>query len=254
MKWWLVVALAATTSNAFADQVLCHRVDPTMKVDVQFKPSVPVRDLALWLVGTTCKDVVVADPTILTIAVSIPNGKRTAKQAELDAFAAIKAAGLAVETRDQAIVIKRPGVLGCPSKMKSDGEVPPPIPIAQAPASPDEAALVAGIKVVSPTEREVKEATIEAVLANPMAAVKSARIAEAQKGGKPVGAKLTKAGALLTKLGFVDGDVIESVNGIALTSAEKGLEVYTSLRDAKRLEVKIERGGKPVTLVVKVVK
>ena len=53
---------------------------------------------------------------------------------------------------------------------------------------------------------------------------------------------------MFAKLGLSNGDTIQKVNGFELTSADKALEVYSSLRDAKSLMVSIERRGKPVTL------
>jgi type II secretory pathway component PulC len=255
MKRWLVVALVATASNAHAD-VKCHKVAANDQVDVVFKGDPAISSVITWLVGTTCKDVIVADPTILTTTVKLASGKRSQKQAETEAFAAIRAAGFKVETRDTVIIIKR-GALACPGKVTTDGEVPPPIPVvADVPEKEvTEADLVAGIKVVSPTQREIKEATIEAVLVNPMRVTKGVRVDAAMKDGKSVGFKFLtiKADSVFRKLGFAAGDVVKTINGIELTSLDKGLELYTTVREAKRFDIVLERGGKPVTLVVTVV-
>src|SRR5688572_17362311 len=108
MKRWLVVALVAMTSNAYAD-VKCHSVAANQQVELVFNGDPAIRDVITWLVGVTCKDIIVADPAILPTTVKLASGKRTQKQAQAEAFAAIRAAGLTLDARDTAIVIKRAG-------------------------------------------------------------------------------------------------------------------------------------------------
>ena len=50
--------------------------------------------------------------------------------------------------------------------------------------------------------------------------------------------------------GLCDGDVINGVNGLPLDSPEKALEIYSSIRNATRIEVQLTRAGKPTQLVV----
>jgi hypothetical protein len=59
--------------------------------------------------------------------------------------------------------------------------------------------------------------------------------------------------SLVTQLGLESGDVIERVNGIALTSPERALEVYRRLRGARRIFVALTRRGAPLTLVYDIV-
>jgi general secretion pathway protein C len=70
------------------------------------------------------------------------------------------------------------------------------------------------------------------------------------KDGKPEGFKLyaIRPGSLFDRLGMLNGDTMTSINGFALTSADKALEVYTKLRETKEIEVDLVRGGKPVKL------
>jgi len=46
----------------------------------------------------------------------------------------------------------------------------------------------------------------------------------------------------------MNGDTINAVNGMDLTTPDKALEVYTKVRDAKRVKLEITRRGKLVTL------
>jgi type II secretory pathway component PulC len=46
--------------------------------------------------------------------------------------------------------------------------------------------------------------------------------------------------------------VVSTLNGTPLTAPDRALEAYSTLKDAKRVEVAVIRGGKPLTLVVQV--
>ena len=53
---------------------------------------------------------------------------------------------------------------------------------------------------------------------------------------------------VLTRLGFSDGDVIESINGMEIYSIPRALQVVESLRSEKYFEINLQRGGAPVML------
>jgi general secretion pathway protein C len=108
----------------------------------------------------------------------------------------------------------------------------------------------AGIKKIDDTTYEIDKALIDKVTANPMAFMKGARVVPAMKNGKPEGIKLyaIRPSSPYAKLGLTNGDTLQSVNGFELTSAEKGLEIYQKLREARNLEVEITRRGKPMTI------
>jgi membrane-associated protease RseP (regulator of RpoE activity) len=110
-------------------------------------------------------------------------------------------------------------------------------------------ALLSQIKKLNDTTYEVGKDVIDAVLQNPMAVAKGARVVPAVKDGKPVGFKLyaIRPSSIFSTLGFENGDTLQKINGSELTSADKALEIYTKLRDAKKLTVEIERRGKPIT-------
>ena len=60
-----------------------------------------------------------------------------------------------------------------------------------------------------------------------------------------------KSGAesLYSKIGLQNGDVVTRINGYEMSSPERGLEIYTKLKDAKQVNVDVKRRGKPMTLV-----
>jgi general secretion pathway protein C len=93
-------------------------------------------------------------------------------------------------------------------------------------------------------------AMVKQVLANPMAFAKAARVVPAVENGKPRGFKLYAIApdSVYAKLGFINGDTIDSINGYELTSAENALEAYTKIREAPALQIKITRRGIPIEL------
>jgi general secretion pathway protein C len=113
-----------------------------------------------------------------------------------------------------------------------------------------QAAVDNGIKKIDDTTFEIDKALVDKVTANPMAFMKGARIVPSMKNGKPDGIKLyaIRPTSPYAKLGLTNGDTLQSINGFELTSVDKGLEIYTKLREATSLEVEIVRRGKPTTL------
>jgi general secretion pathway protein C len=54
----------------------------------------------------------------------------------------------------------------------------------------------------------------------------------------------------LAQIGLRDGDVLQEINGFHLSDPEEALEAYAKLRKAARLDIKVLREGKPMTVVV----
>lgn len=117
-----------------------------------------------------------------------------------------------------------------------------------APASPDD--LGASIKKTGENSYEVGQGDIDKALNNLSDLSTQARIVPAFEGGKTIGFKLfsIRPGSLYSKVGLQNGDVITRINGYEMSSPEKGLEIYTKLKDAKAVNVDLKRRGKPLTL------
>jgi general secretion pathway protein C len=135
------------------------------------------------------------------------------------------------------------------------GAVPPPptpAPVASTNNDKDDlqASLDNGIKKTADNTYEIDRNLVDKVLANPMAVAKGARVVPAVKNGKPNGFKLyaIRPSSVYAKLGLANGDTIQAINGMELTTADKALEVYTALKSMTSFEMEVTRRGKPVTL------
>ena len=96
----------------------------------------------------------------------------------------------------------------------------------------------------------VPRSAVEGALNNLSELATQARVVPAFEGGKAVGFKLfsIKPGSLYSKIGLQNGDVINRINGYEMSSPEKGLEVYSKLKDSSNITVDVKRRGKPMTL------
>jgi type II secretory pathway component PulC len=125
-----------------------------------------------------------------------------------------------------------------------------------APADPDPDPLLDTIEKVDDTHVKVPKATVNKLMADPMAYSKGARVVPAIKYGVPSGLKLyaIRPGSLYARFGFMNGDTISAINGENLTSADKALELYTKLRSATELSFNVVRRGQPLQLTITITK
>ena len=94
----------------------------------------------------------------------------------------------------------------------------------------------------------------DAVIANVPSIARTLRVAPESKAGKPLGFRLQaiKAGSLLPRFGFQNGDLVQALNGNDLTTPEKALEAYAKFRSAGIVRISFQRVGKPLTVEVKI--
>lgn len=73
---------------------------------------------------------------------------------------------------------------------------------------------------------------------------------EPGSGGEVSGFKLValKSGSIYEKLGLKRGDIIKGVNGEAVDTPQKAMELYQALKSADDIQLEITRGGSPTTL------
>jgi hypothetical protein len=246
MKRALVVAcLLAFTATALADDddPLYACKPATGKIRPVFKPETELKDLVTWLVGFACKNVIIgAGVDVGTKVTIITPSAMTPKQAVKLFLDAVDAAGYIVVDKGDSIVIK-PG----PSS-------PKPCSGAPAVASHVDPEIELDVKKIDDTHYEISETTIDALLANPTNVSKAAHFIPVLKDGNPDGFKLyaIRPDSLYAHIGLANGDTVQRINGYEMTSADKLLEVYAKLRDAKHFELDIVRRGNPMTLVIRV--
>jgi hypothetical protein len=256
----VVTVLFASVGHARADDVplyACKRVAATTKITVELRPDTSVMDLATWVTGFTCKNIIIdaeVRARVPRVTIVAPN-KLTPKQAIALFVDAVEATGLTVQQKKDTIIIKLGPKMpkSCPSTVDSSiatSTRTPPVGTSDA-ADDDLTKLMdAGIRRISDTHVEITRGLVDAVLANPMAVAKGMRVVPSVKEGKPNGFKLyaIRPSSIYAKIGLSNGDTLKAVNGFELTSADKALEVYTKIREATSLELRLERRGKPVTL------
>ena len=259
----LAVLLCLSAPTVRADDYKCKEADPGTKLIATFGPTVSLHDLSVWILGFTCKNVVFAPDvakhaTKLTV---IAPKAMTPKQALQLFVDAVEATGLIVQQKPDTIVIKLgpnmpktcPDLAVAPRQPKTYDAIPTTNPDSTpAPSDDDAVKAIAAIKKLDATHYEIPRATIDLVLANPMAISKGARIVPAMKNGKPDGIKLyaIRPDSLWAKIGFANGDTAIAVNGMPLTDAEQGLAIYQKLRDAKQLDINLVRAGSPLVLTI----
>jgi general secretion pathway protein C len=109
--------------------------------------------------------------------------------------------------------------------------------------------LAARIRKTGERRWEIPRETLNKVLGKTTLIARAARIAPHVKNGKPAGFKLLRVGRgrFYDVLGLRRGDVINAINGHALTTPSKALEIYTKLRRASHISLSFTRRGKTVT-------
>jgi general secretion pathway protein C len=104
--------------------------------------------------------------------------------------------------------------------------------------------IAKGIHRVSANEYKIDRNVIDRVLAN-QGELTKIRVVPEQEQGKTVGLRLygIKGGSLLDAIGIKNGDRIDSVNGLDISTPDAALAAYAQLRTADHLVVKINRKG-----------
>jgi hypothetical protein len=106
------------------------------------------------------------------------------------------------------------------------------------------------IRRVSGTHPAVDRRLVQAVFDERVDLAHVATLIPEVEKGHVVGVRVfgVKREGLLDQLGFLDGDRIESVNGAAVTSRERAMEIFASLRRAQSVTVSLNRRGEPTSL------
>ncbi|MFO0631709.1 MAG: hypothetical protein U0168_02530 [Nannocystaceae bacterium] len=123
----------------------------------------------------------------------------------------------------------------------------PTVPVDAAPqrATPPAAAAPTGAEAIAcDGDRCTVAAALAASLrADPAALVGLGRLEPVERDGRALGLRVLALEPLPRRLGFADGDVIVSINGLAVQSPQSAPQLYLQLRAARRFTVVFERDG-----------
>lgn len=125
----------------------------------------------------------------------------------------------------------------------------PPIAAGRAPGdlSADmQKAVDGGIEVVSANERNVERSLVDRLIENSSELMSQARILPYERDGQVQGFKLygIRRNSLLGKLGLRNGDIVNNIGGMEMTSPDRALQAYTKLQNASNLTVTVTRQGR----------
>jgi general secretion pathway protein C len=99
-------------------------------------------------------------------------------------------------------------------------------------------------------EMRIPNVEVEKAFENFAGIVNQARVVPYMVNGAPQGFQIRKIvpGSIFERLGLTNGDIIKSVNGESLTTADKALRLFTVFRNEREINLEIERGSKPIVL------
>lgn len=103
-----------------------------------------------------------------------------------------------------------------------------------------------GIKKVGQDKWAIDREEIDKTLSNLNSIAMQARIVPSFKNGEANGFKLfaIRPNSLYSKLGIQNGDIIHKINGFAINSPDKALEIYQKLKNAHSVDIELTRRGK----------
>lgn len=261
-------ALLVVSAMAFI-AVSCRRVDPPASVDANLDAdaSVPAGFVALDLknepvdevlqkLATAAGKAFVIDPDAQVVArcarISLLTGGTmpTAKALELVREALDGNGFTMTESATGGIVVRRNADKPLPASCQNSA-------VANAPSAESSASsefadkFAAGVRQISETEYEVNRASFDMLLEDSTGLARAARVIPQNRDGKTVGLKLfgIRSKSPFATLGFKNGDTVMAIDGQPMTNPDEALKVYAGLKNAKKVEVTIERRGQTSKIV-----
>ncbi len=172
-----------------------------------------------------------------------------------------------IDIQPMAIYLKEGGKItyqGLWQEQAKAGPIPPkgmpptpgvsrPAPNMGAPVRPEpnaggggEMDATKGVKRISDTEFQLDRQMIDQQLSDLTQLGMAARVIPNYKNGKYEGFKLVgvRPGSLYRAIGIRSGDILRSINGQAINSPNKAMELFNQLRSQSRITMEVERRGK----------
>lgn len=111
-----------------------------------------------------------------------------------------------------------------------------------------------GVHRINDTEFEITRDAIKFLVEDPNRIAKATRVVPAHRDGKTLGFKLfaIRPNSALGLLGLQNGDLVTHIGDKPITSPEEMLEAYAKLKNAKSVELRLERRGEPKKLLYKI--
>ncbi|WP_232379925.1 type II secretion system protein GspC [Polyangium fumosum] len=141
------------------------------------------------------------------------------------------------EPREGHAARKEPG--NAPSKPASGSRVPPEI--------------ANGIRKDADNHYVVERSIVDTILER-TDLLGAARLVPVREGDRIAGMRVSgvRPGSLPSMLGLQNGDRLDNINGFEMGDLTKMMEAFARLRAADRLDVRIVRGGKPMSIEVEI--
>lgn len=126
---------------------------------------------------------------------------------------------------------------------------PPPTPAPARTAARSTDPFANRVRATGANRYELDASLVKELTANPTS-IRGVRFAPHVEGGQVAGFQLTYAAksSIAAALGLQRGDVVQAVNGLALSSPDALLEIYGRLSQQTSFSADVLRGGKRVTL------
>lgn len=208
------LAVSLLSCSALAAGKPCTPPEPTKRVPVKLAAGTPVRAVLEWYQQTTCTKLEAPEADSKALTTLAFSG--TVPAAEADHVVELALASADVSFR-----------------------------VSRAKAEAACVSIAEGITTRPDGSLAVKRAAFDSAFTSDGCLMRTVRVVPAFVDGKPLGFKLfgIRAGSVPERLGFRNGDVVKSVNGQPFDSPERALEAYSKLKEAKRLDLEIERHG-----------
>ncbi len=118
-------------------------------------------------------------------------------------------------------------------------------------AKPLDPTIAKGIVKIGPREFRVDRGTVDLIIEQYAELMKGTMVTPDKENGRVVGVRLfgIRPESVLGVLGVENGDRIMTINGYDLTDPSAAVQAMAYLRSAPRIDVVIQRGGKPTSIL-----
>ncbi len=155
-------------------------------------------------------------------------------------FAQTRAAQAAIEARLTALEERM---------SKAEASTPSPVAVVAQPDADRDPPLT-GPVLVGDHHYRVPRKFFDDMLQDPDSTMREVRVVPVTSGGRTTGLRFfgLRPDTRLVRLGFQNGDQLESLNGVPLTTPDQALEAYSAARGADSLRVRLLRRGQRIEL------